>query len=194
MTRSYSFAAVADAHASVLVLGSLPGRMSLAKRQYYALPQNAFWKIMGELFGCAPGAPYAQRLACLRASGVALWDVCHSARRPGSLDSAIEHRSVRANDFKSFFKSHPAIGTVFFNGAKAAMLYERLVLPALPPEASEPRLVVLPSTSPAHASLPYAAKLRRWAQVREAAASRDRRGAASRSRSVRWGQSMGEVP
>ena len=178
MTKSYSFAVVADANARVLVLGSLPGRMSLAKQQYYALPQNSFWKIMGELFGIAHTAPYAQRLAHLRASGVALWDVCHSARRPGSLDSAIEHHTVRANDFARFFRSHPAIGTVFFNGGKAAMLYERLVLPALPAEVRDRRRVILPSTSPAHASLAYAAKLARWAQVGEAAMALDRRGAA----------------
>lgn len=175
MTKSYSFAAVADAHARVLVLGSLPGRASLAKQQYYALPRNAFWKIMGELFGFAPTAPYLRRLTRLRASGVALWDVCHSARRPGSLDSAIEHRSVRANDFGSFLDSHPSIGAVFFNGAKAAMLYERLVVPAIPAALRELRRVILPSTSPAHASLPYAAKLRRWAAVREAASAGERR-------------------
>jgi double-stranded uracil-DNA glycosylase len=180
LTKSYSFAAVDDARARVLVLGSLPGRVSLEKRQYYALPQNAFWRIMGELFGFDPGAPYAHRLARLRARGVALWDVCHSARRAGSLDSAIEHASVRANDFAAFFRSHPQVGSVFFNGAKAAMLYQRLVWPALPRDLQLLRRVILPSTSPAHASLAYAAKLARWAAVREAAtAPRDRqRGAA----------------
>lgn len=179
MTKSYSFAAVADAGARVLVLGSLPGRVSLARQQYYALPQNSFWKIMSELFDFAPAAPYTRRLACLRASGIALWDVCHSARRPGSLDSDIDHRSVRANDFASFFKSRRAIGAVFFNGAKAAMLYERLVLPALPAEFQGHRRVILPSTSPAHASRTYAAKLQRWTEVRETANMGDRhRGAA----------------
>jgi TDG/mug DNA glycosylase family protein len=172
VTKSYSFAPVADAHACVLVLGSLPGRVSLAKQQYYGLPQNAFWKIMGELFGFAPAASYARRLECLRTSGVALWDVCRSARRPGSLDSAIEHRSVRANDFAAFYRLHPAIGTVFFNGAKAAMLYARLVLPVLPLETQALHRVVLPSTSPAHASLSYAKKLDRWAGVRDAANGR----------------------
>jgi double-stranded uracil-DNA glycosylase len=169
MTRSYSFAAVADARARVLVLGSLPGRMSLARQQYYALPQNVFWKIMGELFEFSPTAPYARRLARLRARGVALWDVCHSARRPGSLDSAIEHRSVRANDFAKFFRSHPAIGTLFFNGAQAAMLFEWLVLPALPVEIQRRRRVILPSTSPAHASISFAIKLRKWTEVRRRA-------------------------
>jgi len=168
MTRSRSFAPVADARARVLVLGSLPGRASLAQRQYYALPRNAFWRIMGELFGFAPDAPYERRLACLRDSRVALWDVCHSARRDGSLDSAIEHASVRANDFAAFFRKHPAIATICFNGATASRLYERLVLPALPAAIRERRSIVLPSTSPAHAARSHADKLRSWAEVRAA--------------------------
>ena len=176
MTKSYSFAPVADAHACVLVLGSLPGRVSLAKQQYYGLPQNAFWKIMGELFGFAPAASYARRLECLRSNSVALWDVCRSAHRPGSLDSAIEHHSVRANDFASFFNNHPAVGAIFFNGAKAAMLYARLVSPVLPQEFQGLARTILPSTSPAHASLSYDAKLKRWAEVRTAAARRERTG------------------
>src|SRR5262249_33661625 len=81
-------------------------------------------------------------------------------------------RSVRANDFRAFFSSHPHIGTVFFNGAKAAMLYERLVLPTLPSAIQDCPRVILPSTSPAHASLAYAEKLKRWAPVREAALAR----------------------
>jgi TDG/mug DNA glycosylase family protein len=168
MTRSRSFAPVADARARVLVLGSLPGRASLAQRQYYALPRNAFWRIMGEMFGFAPDASYDRRLGSLRDSGVALWDVCHSARRDGSLDSAIEHASVRANDFGAFFRKHPGIEAIFFNGATAARLYDRLVLPSLPAALRERRRIVLPSTSPAHAARSYAEKLHRWAEVRAA--------------------------
>lgn len=169
MTKSRSFAPVADARARVLVLGSLPGRASLAQQQYYALPRNAFWRLMGEMFGFAHDAAYDCRLACLREHGVALWDVCHSARRDGSLDSAIEHGSVRANDFDAFFRKHPGIGAIFFNGATAARLYETLVLPSLPAALRQQRRSILPSTSPAHAARSYAEKLHRWSEVRAAA-------------------------
>ncbi len=153
----------------MLILGSLPGRRSLEMQQYYALSQNAFWGIMARLFDIDSVAPYPERLERLRAQRIALWDVCHSAIRPGSLDAAIEQHSVRANDFASFFAAHEAIRGVYFNGAKAASLYERLVLPTLPAHAHALRRVILPSTSPAHASMSFAIKLRKWTEVRRGA-------------------------
>lgn len=111
-----------------------------------------------------PGAlpPYPARVASLLARRIALWDVCQSAERPGSLDASIVTSSVAANDFAGFFRAHPAIRCVLFNGQTAHALYRRLVLPALDLPAPLPDLVVLPSTSPAHASLPLAEKVRRW--------------------------------
>jgi len=55
------FAPVAGRAPRVLILGSMPSAASLAAGQYYALPRNAFWPIMGALFGAAPDLPYAQR-------------------------------------------------------------------------------------------------------------------------------------
>ena len=44
-----SFGPIADKHSRVLVLGTMPGAMSLAQRQYYGHPRNAFWPIMARL-------------------------------------------------------------------------------------------------------------------------------------------------
>ena len=151
------------------MLGSLPGPESLRRRQYYAQPQNAFWRIMGELFGAGPDRPYDERLAALTANGVALWDVCESATRVGALDSAIEHGSVVVNDFARFFRGHRQIGLVCCNGQKAAELYRRLVLPTLPAPAAAIERCVLPSTSPAYAALRFEAKLEAWSAVRAVA-------------------------
>jgi len=162
---SNGFPPVARRDARLLILGSLPGVRSIQEQQYYAQPQNAFWRIMGELFGAQRELSYVERLAKLRASGIALWDVAAAAERPGSLDSAIVHASVRANDFAGFFETHRQIGLICFNGAKAAELYRRLVLPTLDEPAASIPTQRMPSTSPAHAAMPYAKKLEAWTLV-----------------------------
>jgi double-stranded uracil-DNA glycosylase len=160
---SSGFACVSDASARILILGSLPGAMSLQQRQYYAKPQNAFWRIMGTLFGARPDLPYEERLRALRQARIALWDVCASAQRIGSLDSAIKQHA--ANDFESFFVAHPRIELVCFNGKKAAALYRSSVLGTLPAAMQRLPLQVLASTSPANASSRYEDKLHQWSSV-----------------------------
>ncbi len=139
----------------VLVLGTLPGAESLRRQEYYGLPRNRFWWIMGQLTGATPELPYPQRLTRLAEAGVALWDVCHSAQRPGSLDAAIDRASIRPNDIAGFVAAHPTLRLVACNGATAATLYRRFVALPLP-------MVRLPSTSPAHAGMPADAKLALW--------------------------------
>ena len=158
-----SFAPVADRHAQILILGSMPGRDSLAAGQYYAHPYNLFWKIMAALLGFEPQAPYRGRLKALRGARIALWDVMHSCKRAGSLDASIERDSVQANDFAPFFREHRQIGHVFFNGSTAQATYVRHVLPAVAPLGLQ--YTRLPSTSPAHAALSYRQKLAAWRAV-----------------------------
>ena len=156
------FPPIATADARLLILGSLPGQASLAAHQYYAQPQNAFWRIMGALFDAGLDIPYAERVDRLRSNRIALWDVCKSAARPGSLDSAIDLATVVPNDFAGFLRMHPRIEWVCTNGATAHRLYRRLVQPGLPLHARALPLHLLPSTSPAHASLRLEPKLQRW--------------------------------
>ncbi|QUR68496.1 DNA-deoxyinosine glycosylase [Mycobacterium spongiae] len=161
------FPPVVDDHATVLILGSFPSAQSLRARQYYANPRNAFWPITSELFGFDADGPYELRLAALRSHGVALWDVLWRCRRTGSADSAIDPRSCVANNFAELFDSYPTITRVYFNGAKAADLYRRLVEAHDGPLSNQVSHQVrqrLPSTSPAHVMRP-GAKLAAWRPV-----------------------------
>ena len=164
-SRSQGFPPVARSDARVLVLGSLPGVRSIEAQQYYAQPRNAFWPIMDVLADAGPELDYAARLAALKRAGIALWDVAAGAVRPGSLDAAIVPASVEANDFAGFFARYRQIRAVFFNGAKAAELYRRLVVTTLEAQSAALPMRRLPSTSPAHAAMPFAAKLEAWRVV-----------------------------
>ena len=164
MARIRSFPPIEDAAARTLILGTMPGIASLTAKQYYAHPRNAFWSILGDLLEFDPKLDYATRTQLLVADGIALWDVLQSCRRFGSLDSDIQAESIVANDFGRFFGLHPHIQYIYFNGASAEALYRRHVLRSLP--LMPDRIYVrLPSTSPANASIPLAAKASAWRAV-----------------------------
>jgi len=160
MARVRSFEPIENAKAEVLVLGSMPGRASLAAGQYYAHSQNAFWRIAAELLRFDPASPYDKKVRALKAARIALWDVLHSCTREGSLDASIESDSQIANDFRKFLRAHEKIRRVFFNGAKAEACFRRHVLPEI--DAPFMNYLRLPSTSPANASMSFARKLSAW--------------------------------
>jgi hypoxanthine-DNA glycosylase len=172
---SIGFAPICRAEAEILNLGSLPGQKSLEMRQYYAQPQNGFWKIMDVLFGAGPSLPYAARLERLIERRVAVWDVLAAGERQGSLDSAIVGASAVVNDFGGFFERHEDVGLICFNGTKAADVYRRRVLPTLPPRMAAIRTQVLPSTSPANASLTFATKLAAWSAALQSSGNANER-------------------
>ena len=149
---------VAHPSARVLILGSLPGDASLAAAQYYAHPQNAFWRLMGEVTGVPlAGLAYGARLAALEAAGVALWDMIASARRPGSLDAAIADAAIA--DPAALVRRLPALRAVGFNGQLAAKHGTAALA------HSGLALVALPSSSPAH-TMAFADKRAAWMVLR----------------------------
>jgi len=163
MELSQGFKPVARGDARLLILGSMPGIASLEATRYYAFPRNVFWKIMGDLFGAGPQLDYPSRLQKLKENHIALWDVIAQCHRPGSLDSAISNDGLATNDFNGFFKQHPHISHICFNGQKAADLFKKKVAPDL---TGQYEYLVLPSTSPANAAKNYDAKLEAWSVLK----------------------------
>lgn len=149
----------------MLILGSMPGRASLAAGQYYAHAHNLFWAILAQITGADPSLAYAARARALKKCGVALWDVLASCARVGSLDAAIDDATIGVNDFAAFYRIHPRITHVFFNGAKAEACYRARVLPLLAAGLGPQFYQRLPSTSPANASMARAYKVRVWKQA-----------------------------
>jgi len=151
-----SFPAVADARTRLLILGSLPGEISLAHAQYYAHPRNQFWRLMETVINQSlADLAYADRLATLLEAGVGVWDVIASAERLGSLDTNI--RNHQANALADFAATLPELRAVAFNGGKASSLGRKQL--GLEPGYA---LITLPSSSPAHAALSFEQKRAEW--------------------------------
>ena len=140
----------------LLLLGSLPGAISLAQQHYYATPQNLFWRLMSAVIGreLVPLA-YEDRLAALLDAKVGLWDTVSAATRDGSLDSAI--RLHEASDLAALVATLPELRAIGFNGAKSAAIGRRQL-----GKAPGLALIDLPSSSPAYASLSFARKREAW--------------------------------
>jgi hypoxanthine-DNA glycosylase len=158
------FAPIGRADARKLILGSMPSRESLAQQRYYAHRRNAFWPIMVALLGIE-SVDYDERVRQVLEQRLAIWDVLQTCVRPGSLDSAIDERSLLTNDFRTFFGRHPLIDRIFFNGAKAESMYLRHVLPDLPEPMAAIGRLRLPSTSPANAGMTLEQKTEAWRAI-----------------------------
>jgi hypoxanthine-DNA glycosylase len=155
-----SFEPIVDARSRVLVLGTMPGTKALRIQQYYGYERNHFWPIMFDLLAGGRVLDYPEKIALMRRHRIALWDVLASCERIGAADAAI--RNGTPNVIPELLVRHPGIHTVFCNGGLSAKLFlqhfgGRVAVP----------MIGLPSTSPAHAAMPYAAKRARWTTVIE---------------------------
>ncbi len=157
------FQPVIDHNTKIIIVGSMPGKDSLAKNQYYAHKRNAFWLIMAELFGENANFSYTERLNQLLINKVGLWDAIHTCQRKTSLDSDIVEHSITANNFKALLQNHPSVTTLCFNGLKSEQVFKRYVVPTL--STDHLQLVRLPSTSPANATMTFEQKLSAWREV-----------------------------
>jgi hypoxanthine-DNA glycosylase len=156
-----SFAPVVDPQVRLLVLGSLPGEMSLAHSRYYAHPQNQFWRLIGQVIAeDLPNMDYPMRLQTLLRHRIGLWDVVAEAHRDGSLDSKI--RGHTGNDFVALAQSLPQLRAIAFNGGTAA----RIGIRHLGERAGQYRIFTLPSSSPAY-TLSLAEKFSAWRALRD---------------------------
>ena len=159
--RKASFPPVTDVRTRLLICGSLPGDRSLAAQQYYAHPQNQFWRLIAAVIDRddLPGLPYEARLAALLDAKIGLWDAVASAARPGSSDAAIAH--AEPNDLATLAATLPDLTAIAFNGATA----HRLGLRQLGPAAARWTILALSSSSPLH-TVGLPAKLPAWHALR----------------------------
>ena len=145
MNKIRGFAPIINDDSTVLILGSMPSVKSLCKAEYYAHPQNRFWRIIFRLTGEKETDDYEEKKRVLLRHGIALWDAIGACCRDGSSDSSI--REIEVNDVRALLQSHPTIKAVFTNGKKSEEVFKRHFADLI--------FEYLPSTSPANAALSY---------------------------------------
>ena len=172
---SESFPPVIGFHLHTLILGTMPGQKSLQTQQYYAHPRNALWPVLCAMVTGEPPRytihetlSYEDRCKLISDAGFGLWDVLAQCERPGSLDASISRQSEVPNDIQALVEQHPELKTIACNGRTAHTLLKRHILSKYDSDKSSlklPRIVCLPSTSPAMASLSLAEKFCQWSEV-----------------------------
>jgi TDG/mug DNA glycosylase family protein len=135
----YSFPPISNTSAKVLILGTMPGALSLKTWQYYAHGGNHFWPVLFELFNQPFTKDYEVRKQLALSNGIAIWDVLKVCQRESSADSDI--MKEEPNNFESFFQSHPDLRCIFFNGKNAEAYFNKYKIQTSLPTQS------LPSTS-----------------------------------------------
>lgn len=157
MSRISSFPPLIFNDSKILILGSVPGVKSLEMQEYYAHPQNKFWKILFEIFNENFTTDYSEKLAFLKRNKIAVWDVIDSCEREGSLDTKI--RNEEQNDVLQLLKDHPNITAVFCNGGKSFKNLNKIIA-----GKTEIPIHLLPSTSPLH-TISFEKKLEAWIEI-----------------------------
>lgn len=164
MALVHSFEPVIGSDPRILILGSMPGVISLQAVQYYAHPRNAFWPIMANLFGIDIDGGYQKRIEQVNRMPVVLWDTIKACHRDGSLDSNIQKHQIEANDIPALLDKYSCIKLIAFNGATSEKYFNQLVKPKLS-ENQIIDLVRFPSTSPANAGMKFEEKLSHWRRL-----------------------------
>jgi hypoxanthine-DNA glycosylase len=135
--KKQGFPAVVDENTEILILGSLPGDVSIRKHQYYGHSGNDFWNLLGSIIGeNLQSMSYQNRLNTLKSHRIGLWDVFKAGKREGSEDAKI--KDGETNQFSLLREIAPNLKLVIFNGKKSGkydpilreMGYETKVLPS----------------------------------------------------------------
>lgn len=155
-TRTLSFPPLLGEKPEILILGTLPGKKSLELNQYYGNSGNRFWAILAVIFNEDEPIEYEDKKAFLFRHHIALWDVAHSAIRPGSADVDITEEII--NPIEDFLIEYPTIKVIGFNGKAAQEKFLRNIKV----NSSKIRLVLLKSSSPANCQYSFETMVADW--------------------------------
>lgn len=143
----------------ILILGTMPGDVSIQSGEYYANSKNQFWKIIFKIFNNGLFEnDYNSKIELLLKNKIGLWDVLTKTNRIGSLDSNIHREEF--NDFDKLFTEYPKIKTIVFNGKKAADYFKGFK--SIP---KNKEYYILPSTSSSNTWKTFVQKYNEWKEI-----------------------------
>jgi|TARA_B110000240_G_scaffold71399_1_gene81280 hypoxanthine-DNA glycosylase len=150
-----SFDPILPANPKIFILGTMPGKESLRKQQYYANNRNSFWKIIYELTETVFSENYAERMDVLKRNHIAVWDICQFGERKTSVASDLKNEEP--NPINEVIEMFPSVKQILFNGKKAEKLYRNYFS-----EIENIQYKTVLSTSPANARFSFREKLNNW--------------------------------
>uniref|UniRef100_A0A7R9TM31 AAA+ ATPase domain-containing protein n=1 Tax=Prasinoderma coloniale TaxID=156133 RepID=A0A7R9TM31_9VIRI len=156
-----------DTAPRVLLLGETSSPRSPVGAEY---SERSMWRVLGPSLGA--GSDYEAARAAASASQIAIWDVL-SEVHDKSAPRQKRRRTLaasNANDVIGLLRSWPSIDTVACNGAKAYAAFGAhagtgAALAARLGRTRPPRVIKLPSSSPANARGGVEAKIAAWADA-----------------------------
>jgi TDG/mug DNA glycosylase family protein len=164
VAKVHSIEPIIGRNPRIIILGSMPGIISINAIQYYANPRNLFWMVLADLFGIDINCSYESKVQQVQQLPIIIWDTLKSCHREGSLDSKILSTDLEANDIGALLKQFPTVQAIAFNGGASAKYFDRLVKPQLSKDLSV-ELFKMPSTSPANAGMKQQQKLEIWRKL-----------------------------
>jgi hypoxanthine-DNA glycosylase len=131
------FSPVVDKNTKIIILGSLPGNISIKKHQYYGNPGNDFWRLLGSAISeDLQSMDSGSRLEAIKCKGIGFWDVFKVGDGVESGDSKIRDEEI--NQFSILKEIAPKLRLICFNGKKSGKYesilreigYETKILPS----------------------------------------------------------------
>lgn len=151
---------IVNKDSKILILGSLPGEISLKNQKYYDNKNNQFWKLLSYVFEdkFIEFDDYEEKIKFLKNHKIALWDVIKCANREGSLDTNIKNEEY--NDLYSLITKYKIIN-IYVNGRKAESSLKKY----LKIKNIELNYHYLPSSSSLNAKLSIIDKSKVWKSI-----------------------------
>ena len=158
MQEDHTFEPLIFPDSKILILGSFPSIKSLQEGFYYAHPRNQFWPILSEIFHEKANSQ-EEKIALCKKHRIALFDSAKSLQRESGNSSDANLKNIEVNDFKKLLEEYPSIEMIAFTGKKAEQIFNKKY------KNLSIKKVLLPSTSPAHASMKFNEKLQKYKAI-----------------------------